>query len=198
MHTSTWNKSVDIFHSMNFSCAAVALTATLDNDDVVDVGISEALGNVNVVTIPATAHGLAAGSIGYLSGSTNYNGVHKLISVATDSFNIVAPYVAENLAGSETIVATLVPTEDFKLVEVRVHLSSASTQDSFIVTLDSGLGSAYDVVLQTQAMAGLTDYIWVLSEAERRLFNSDDKLVFAYANNDGDTVGLEVLYQVNS
>lgn len=202
MHTSQWKSSYDIYESIIIKCTK-ALTATIGNTAIADQGISEALGNLPVVRITATAHGFAAGSMVYISGTTNYDGVHKLVAVATNTFDIVATYVAETPAGTETAKFTLFPGKAFALVEVRMFVSNGSgvaaavgTAESLTVDLDSGNGNAFDVNMLTEPMSGLSSNVWVLSNDELRLFNKDDKLNFAFANTNTNTIGIEVIYKL--
>ena len=166
-----------------------AMNSTLDNAAAVDAGSG-------VVTIPSTAHGFAVGSQVYISGSTNYDGMHTITAVAANTFNINAAYVEETFDGTETLRVVLEPEGGkigFALKEIRLHVDAApSTAANFTITLDSNLGAAWDIVLDTFAMAGVTDIPQV---ADPPLpFVSGDKLIFGWANADGDTWGLEVKY----
>lgn len=200
MQNSTWNQNNKKFKSMIVSSTA-DLTATLDAAAAVDQGVDYTVNpvgrGVNVVRIPATAHGFAVDSIIYISGTTNYDGMHKLVAVATNTFDIVSAYVAETFAGTETASATLAPGEPFELIDVRFHSNASLTQDSFTATLDSEDGSAYDLNLITQLMAGLSDLREVIGAEERWVFAEGDKIAFAFTNNDAATVGLEVIYSIN-
>lgn len=55
------------------------------------------------VTFPSTAHHIQLGMQVTIAGTTNYNGTHLVVSVTTDTFNIVATYAAETFAGTETV-----------------------------------------------------------------------------------------------
>jgi len=202
MHSSQWKNSYSIYQSI-IMAADGALTATLDNTAVADQGVSEALGNVNIVRIAATAHGFAVNSFVYINGTTNYDGVYQLKAVAANYFEIVAPYVAETPAGTETASFTLFPGKSFVLVEARVFVSDGSgaatavtTAENFTADLDSGNGIDFNVNLLTEPMSGLSSNVWVLSQDELRLFSKDDKIVFAFANTDTNTVGVEVIYRL--
>jgi len=82
------------------------------------------------------------------------------------------------------------------MLEARLHLSAAATQENYTITLDSALGADFDVVLATHAMAGVAnvDDVWGINEP--RYFNADDELIFAFPNTDGRTFGLEVKYRI--
>jgi hypothetical protein len=202
MHSSQWKNNNEIFQSIIMKTTG-SMTTLLDAAAAVDQGVSEALGNVNVVRIPATSHDFAEGSFVYISGTDNYDGMHKLVAVATDTFDIVAKYTAETFAISDTATFVLFPGRNFRLVEVRLFISNGSgvatavtTAESFTVDLDDGDGNAFDVNLRTEPMSGLSSNIWVLSENELRLFGDDDKIIFAFANTDANTVGIKVIYRL--
>jgi len=96
--------------------------------------------------------------------------------------------------GSAALDTTLAPGEAFRIVEVRIHLSAASaTSENFTITLDSYAGDAYDVVLKSQDLNGLSNFVWV--PEDERYFHKNDELDFAWANTNTRTYGLEILYE---
>lgn len=197
MHASQWKGTYEIYESVIASVTG-ALTATLDNTAVADQGISEALGNVPVVRFAATGHGFALNSFVYISGTANYDGVHQIVAVGTNTFDIAATYAAETPAGTETATFTLDPGRNFQLVEIRVKSDAAVTaSENFTVDLDSGHGAAYDANLLTEPMAGLSSMVWVTAASEKRLFSSEDKIVLAFTNTDGNVIGVEAIYRID-
>lgn len=58
------------------------------------------------VGIPITGHPFEAGDNVYISGSTNYSGTWIIDSVTENEIVIVATYVSETFAGTETIAST--------------------------------------------------------------------------------------------
>lgn len=74
-------------------------TDTLDNGPAV----SKSGGKVG---IPITGHPFEAGDSVYISGSTNYSGTWIIDSVTENEIVIVATYVSETFAGTETIAST--------------------------------------------------------------------------------------------
>jgi len=85
-----------------------------------------------------------------------------------------------------------------EILEIRIHLSAAATAGTFIVTLDSGNGPAYDCVLSSTAMAAVRD-IW-LTNVGVTLCGAGtygDALNFGWANDvqDEKTVGIEVVWR---
>ena len=74
-----------------------------------------------------------------------------------------------------------------------MHLSSAATQETLTITLDSNEGAAYDFVFDSQAMSGIVDHDY--RPAHPAIFMKGDELDFAWTNTDGRTFGLEIIYQ---
>ena len=72
----------------------------------------------------------------------------------------------------------------FKLESVYLKATAAITE-TITITLDSALGSAYDVVLQTYDMVAETDYIW-RPQGEMNLQAGDEiKIQCTNANTTG-------------
>ena len=95
--------------------------------------------------------------------------------------------------GAVAIASTLAPGVAWQLESVRIHLSAAGGAGNFTATLDHGTGAAYDLVILTQDMTTVTNYIWT---AERPLeFNADTEIDFAWANANTRTYGLEVIWK---
>lgn len=79
-----------------------------------------------------------------------------------------------------------------KMMSVSVHLNAAPTSaGSVTVTLNNNLGAAYDLLLNTQSMIAVTDYLWQPDYDVWLL--PGDSLDIAYANPDSKTFGLTVL-----
>lgn len=186
MLTSVWNENNVIIATMVVESIG-DLTATLDAAAVINAGGGR-------VTLQTTAHGFAQDSILYFEGTQNYNGMHRLLAVTTNSVTIEAKYVAETFAGTETMSATLTPGQPFDLQEVRFTLSSAATQDEFNIDLDSHRGSTFDARLRSIGdMNCIKSFVWI--PEFRRLFSKDDKIRFQFANSDNRTLGLEIIYR---
>jgi len=135
----------------------IAATAVADNEN----------GTVKLTT--TADHGLLAGSVVYIEGTTNYNGLRKITNVpATDEIDIIAPYKAETPGGTETIKVAVKSQKDYTFFGFRLHLSAApTTSENITLTVDSDLGSAYDLKLYTLDLAGITDLIYAVNDNER-------------------------------
>ena len=83
----------------------------------------------------------------------------------------------------------------FQIEEVRLHLDAVGgSSGGFLVQLDSGEGSEFDVVLNTQSMGAVADEIY--QPTRPAAFRADDKLRVTWANGNAKTWGLEILYQL--
>lgn len=95
--------------------------------------------------------------------------------------------------GSAAISSTLAPGVNWQLESVRIHLSAAGGAGDLTATLDHGSGAAYDIVILTQDMTTLTDYIWT---PERPLeYDAATEIDFVWANANGRTYSLEVIWK---
>ena len=96
--------------------------------------------------------------------------------------------------GNAALAVTVSPGQMFHFDEARLTLpnSASSTVEDFTMTLDSGGGPEYDVLLYKQDMNGVQD-LHIVNTEETRYFK-DDSLVFAWANTDSLQWGLEVRY----
>ena len=95
--------------------------------------------------------------------------------------------------GALAISSTLNPDRAFQLDEVRLHLSAAGGAGSFSIQVDSIDGSTYDVVLNSQDMTSLADYVYMPTRPHE--FTEGDKLIFAYPNAGSKTYGLLVNFK---
>ena len=102
----------------------------------------------------------------------------------------------ERATGSGAVATTLAPGKAFQLLEVRVHLSSASaTSENLRITMDAGAGAAYDSVLYSEDMDTVADLVVTFTD---RYFSSTDELDIAWTNTDARTFGLEIIYKTNT
>lgn len=98
------------------------------------------------------------------------------------------------VTGSGAMSYTFIPGKEFVFEEVRIHLSAASsTSENFVVTLDSGRGSEYDVKLYSQDMDTVQDLIY--QPVDPHEFEAEDSLVFTWTNTNSRTWGMEIVYK---
>lgn len=181
---------IDIYDEIKITGTG-ALNATIDATAVVD----NSDGTVKLTT--SAAHGFLAGSIVYIEGTTNYDGLAEIVSVpSTTTFNIKAKYVAETPAGTETVKIAVKPrNEKWEFVGYSIHLSAApTTSENFTITLDAIDGAAYDVLQYSRdfSSASDTDIIYTVPKGERVPKKKDDILRVAWTNTDGRTYGLKL------
>ena len=95
--------------------------------------------------------------------------------------------------GGVAIASTLAPGTAWQLESIRVHLSAVGGAGDLTATLDHGTHAVYDVVIATQDMTAVTDYVW---HCERPMeFDADTELDIAYANANTRTYGLEIIWK---
>lgn len=160
-----------------------------------------------VVRLPITAHGYLAAAnfwgpeknrhLVYINGTVNYNGLHLIVAVATDTMDIVAPYKAETFAGggAETIQPGFKFDHDVELVGFDLHLNTASsTVENLTIIKDDATGAAFDTTIYTLAMNNVQNSSINIEElaTTQRYFKSKDRVYFDWANTNGCTWGLTI------
>jgi len=98
----------------------------------------------------------------------------------------------QRATGAAAVAMTVAPGVAWQLDEIRIHLGAAGAATNLTATIDAGTAAAYDTVLLTQAMGGVTDYVY--KPTRPHVFAPADELDIAYANGGGATYGIEVFY----
>ena len=94
--------------------------------------------------------------------------------------------------GSAAMAVTFSTPQEVRLHEVRLHLDNDSPKvEDFTITLDSSLGSAYNVVIMRHPMQDVDDSV---CDFDDMWFLPDDKIIFSWANSDIKTWGLEIKF----
>jgi len=99
--------------------------------------------------------------------------------------------------GSGDIALTIAPNAPFRLIRVELHYDTAQDKShDFTVTLNAGDGSAYDVLLYTRdlSVGSVTDLVVPFGEGYE--FEKDDEIDVAHTNEDTDTYGLRIVYEL--
>lgn len=163
---------------------------TLTTDAVIDNG------DGTVTLTMDAAHTFLAGSVVYIEGTVNYDGLHKILSAPeTDEIQITAKYVAETPGGSETVKIAIVEKHDYKFLGFRLNIAVAPGQaDVFTITLDSGKGATYDTVIYSNDMTAVTELEYIRPNVDLP-FDKDDVLRVAWPNVANRTFGLEFFSQ---
>ncbi len=95
--------------------------------------------------------------------------------------------------GAAALATALTPKTPYKLLSLVLHLSAAATQQTFTATIDATRGTAYDTVLVSQALVGVTDLVRTWTDGF--WLEPEDELDCAWTNTDTKTYGLTVTYQ---
>jgi hypothetical protein len=99
-----------------------------------------------------------------------------------------------NATGAAAIAVTLAPNAQFRVLEVRVHLSAAGGAGNLTLTVDANAGADYDTVIKTQDMTLVTDF--TEQPTTPYYFDEGDTLKIAWANANTRTYGLTIVYEV--
>jgi hypothetical protein len=118
-------------------------------------------------------------------------------SIWNSERNIYEYYLTGSLAMNELLDRS----KDIYIKEVRLHLNSPATQETFSVTIDSGKGTEFDAKLFSYDMSEdldgnpgtVTDVIWRPSSLVR--VDNEDTVTFTWTNTDGATWGLTVIVE---
>ena len=92
------------------------------------------------------------------------------------------------------IAHTLTPGVNFIIVAVKLAMNlTGGTSENFVISVDSGAGPTYDLVLFTQDMEDVKDLYW--SPDKDMTFQDGDSIVMTYANTGERVYGLEIIYR---
>ena len=180
---------------MNTTLANVAASDQSSNYD------SSALGGLyrdGVVRIGATDHGFKAPvdtdrpNLIYLQGTTNYDGLRYIVAVATDTFDIIAPFVAET-PNAKIARPGLSFDERWEFVGFKLHLAAAcATAEDFEIHVDADRGAGWDYKIFDEDMNGVSDRSEKYAPGEIILQPND--IVYAtFANTNDNLWGLEFI-----
>lgn len=187
-------------HDEWFFTGAKATYGTFSNNDAAD---DNSVNPPFTTDLTDPVHGLLTGSMLYIQGSVNYNGLKLIESVPdVNSMVIYSKYVEEELAGTETwktlitydniIQGVLVAGSPFEFLGFEVTLDAAASTalEYLTVTIDADRGSAWDNLIYSQDMNGIADINYMLDEP--RLCESGDKVDVAWANANTKTWGIKL------
>ena len=187
-------------HDEWFFTGAKATYGTFNNADATE---GDSINPPFTTDLADTGHGLIAGSMLYIQGSVNYNGLKLIKSLPdADSMIIYSKYEEEQLAGTETwktmitydeiIQGILVAGSPFEFLglEVTLDAAAATASENLTVTIDAARGSAFDNLIYSIDMNGHTDVNYMFDEP--RLCAPGDKIDVAWANADTNTWGIKL------
>ena len=92
--------------------------------------------------------------------------------------------------GTGAIAVSIEAQTNIRVIGVMLHLSTAGSDEPLEVKVDSAAGAAYDTLLVSQSMDGLTD----INITDAQLIPKGDSLSITFANTSSATYGLTVLY----
>jgi hypothetical protein len=102
-----------------------------------------------------------------------------------------------NATGAAAMSLSCRPYDNATIERVSIKLSTtATTSENVVVTLDSGLGAAYDIVVLTfdPSSVGGTTFIWTPDYP--LTIGPDDVIVVTYTNTDTLTYGVTIRYSL--
>ena len=145
-----------------------------------------------------TAHGIAAGSelfITKLKAADYTNDILRtVVGVATDYMEVTCAegFTAGTPAGTETWCAGYVYHLPYLLIGFKLHLSAAEASgETLTLTVDANRGPAWDDLLLSKPMIGVTDLLWFPDEPIP--MNAKDIIKFSWATAGNKTWGLEII-----
>lgn len=96
--------------------------------------------------------------------------------------------VKDYATGSAAIAHTFIATVPCKLSHVSVHYGTQPiTSENLVVTIDQGLGAAYDIVCSTTDPSSAGDLFY--QPTEELFLQTGDAVTITYTNTDGRTYG---------
>ena len=180
---------------MNTTLANVAAS---DQSSSYDKSALGGLYRDGVVRIGATDHGFKAPvdtdrpNLIYLQGTTNYDGLRYIVAVATDTFDIIAPFVAETPNGKNARPG-LSFDERWEFVGFKLHLAAAcATAENLVISVDADRGAGWDFNIFTEDMNGVQDRSEKYAAGEI-ILQPDDIVYATFANTNDNLWGLEFI-----
>jgi len=110
--------------------------------------------------------------------------------------------VTTNTTGTGAALATLSPGAAFRLIAVRVNISTGAplaAAETLTITADINAGAAYDTLLYDSDLgtAGINDAVVEFPDSSAYAFAADDDIVIALsANVGGDTWGCQTIHEL--
>lgn len=123
----------------------------------------------------------------------------KVLAVTPAGVSIVShqPVFSVATATTGAIALATNPSGIFRLLSVTLHLSAAPTSsESLTVTLDAGDGTTQDTLLFTQDLLVGSIVDLVIPFGEGYEYEADDDIDIAYTNDENNTYGVRLVYQL--
>lgn len=183
-------------YQLIYASGTAAMSGTINNTALSQV--TSYPGDKAVARITDSSHGIAAGSSLFFadiktSGSYDSNAMRYIMGVATNTMDVLVPegYTAATPNG-EVWCAGWTSKNPFLFVGFRLHLSAAEASgETLTLTRDAYKGSAWDDLILSQAMIGLTDINYMPDNPMP--MDANDILKFAWTNTGTKTWGLTLI-----
>ena len=142
--------------------------------------------------IPTSTHGMLAGSLIYIQGTTNYDGLRKILSVPDSaSMVIYAKFVAETFSTGDTWKTMYSSPHPFEFLGFEFHSTAAiANVENLIINIDAAAGAAYDKKIYQKAMNGVQS-IDNMFDAPRQCMGGD-KIDVVFPNAGSKTWGIKL------
>jgi hypothetical protein len=170
--------------SLFFWNVAKAMYGNLNNAAAVNASSGT---DLEATTISITAHGFQAGSNIYIYGTTNYNGISYIHSVATNTITIKRKFVAETFgAGVCFYSPSMSYATPFLFHGFQLSISPTNTtSEDFEVAIYGGATLGYLFKVYDHDMAGVKDIIY--SPATPIMCAANDQIECTWDNTDAGT-----------
>jgi len=113
---------------------------------------------------------------------------NKQANVANAQVNLGDEIARET--GSGAIAYSLLANSNLRVIGVMLHLDAEGSSEALEAKIDSAAGAAYDTVLISQDMNGVSD----VNITDGFIIPQGDSLSITFANSGSATYGLTVLY----
>ena len=194
------NNPADKWHFSGDEEMNTTIHATAVSDKSTDQGELISGSFEGVTRLTSTDHGFKATSdlwradkdlLILVTGTDEYDGMRKIVAVATNTIDIVAAFVAETPGGTETLRAGFKFADPVEFLGFKLHLNAASaTAENLVCQADAAMGAAWDTKFYSKDMNGVQDIVNIFSEPIPIAAN--DEVYFTWANTNDTLWGLEI------
>lgn len=156
--------------------------------------------DIRTFSLPITAHGLFANTLIYIQGTTNFDGMRYIHSIAANAItcrlaaNEAYPAADETVSSGDLWFPGVKMDCYWAFLGFKLHLSSVGlTDEDFEILIDADKGTYWDTKIYDDSMIGVTD---VIEFYEKPILIAPNDIVKAtYANTDTSNWGLEMWAQ---
>ncbi|RPI88700.1 MAG: hypothetical protein EHM41_00055 [Chloroflexi bacterium] len=187
-----WNFSGDEEFNTTIGNSAVSDQSASYRE--IKYGVTRLTSSDHGYKVSPAIYGPEPGNLIFVQGTTNYEGLRKIVAVGTDTLDIIAKFVAETPGGTETLRPGFKCDTDVKFLGFELHLDSASaTVEDLEIHVDADRGAAWDRKLYDLAMNGIKDYIEIFDPPI--VIPAKDIVYCTWANTNDRLWGLTLLTQ---